>query len=161
MRADMGYRTRLTCTRKPLRAMHRRLPSNTRYWRRFAAVLVLVAFAVRALVPVGFMPDPRAAIAGSLEFVICTPSGLKTVTLRLEPQPQPDASSQLPVAPADHRVGEPCAFIGLALGIETTTGTLDRWAGARLVEIQFAAVSRPAAERRVKANGARGPPTSS
>ena len=45
------------------------------------AHLLLVLFAFRAMIPVGYMPDPAALQDGRFEIVVCTPAGLKTVTV--------------------------------------------------------------------------------
>lgn len=47
--------------------------------KRFAAQLTLALFALRALVPVGYMPDLAAAGEGQVRIVICTGYGSKSI----------------------------------------------------------------------------------
>lgn len=46
---------------------------------RWLAHLLLVLFALRAIAPAGYMPDPAALQDGRFEIVVCTPAGLKTI----------------------------------------------------------------------------------
>ncbi|HPG89666.1 MAG TPA: hypothetical protein PLD46_08425 [Hyphomicrobium sp.] len=70
--------------------------------RVFLARLLLLAFCLRALVPVGYMPDLRATAAGHFKVVVCSASGTKSITLDKDGIPVPDRG-------APHR-DEPCAF---------------------------------------------------
>ena len=54
-----------------------RQQTNNRDWRKVLAAVLLIAAMFRSLIPAGFMP---AAAAGSFEIVICSSSGLKTVS---------------------------------------------------------------------------------
>lgn len=49
----------------------------------FRALTGLIAFTLllRAMIPVGFMPDPAAAREGVFKLVICNGSGFSTITL--------------------------------------------------------------------------------
>lgn len=51
---------------------------NLRHW---AARLLVVCLLLRALIPLGFMPDFSAAANGTFKVVICSATGAKTVTL--------------------------------------------------------------------------------
>lgn len=68
--------------------------------------LLLAAVVLRALIPVGFMPDFGAAAKGVFKVVICTAAGSKHVMLDADGKPLPDQKSQ-------HH-DQPCAFAGLA-----------------------------------------------
>lgn len=72
----------------------------------WVARLFLAVFMLRALIPVGMMPDAQAAAEGILKVVICTPAGAKTVALGADGQPVQDQG-------AIHH-DQPCAFSGLA-----------------------------------------------
>ena len=66
--------------------------------------------ALRALLPVGYMPSTAALQDGRFELVLCTPAGLVTVDSRALPgadQPEP---------PAEHpsAVDGPCVFAAAA-----------------------------------------------
>lgn len=74
-------------------------------WRNIATIALLLAFAIRALVPTGYMPDERAAAVGSIKLVICSTAGMKTVVLLADGTPTDEHS-----APTVH---EPCALGGL------------------------------------------------
>lgn len=79
--------------------------------------LLLAAVVLRALIPVGFMPDFRAAAHGEFKIVICTASGSKLVTL--------DADGKLIAGEpsSDHKAphhDEPCAFAGI-VGVAIAT----------------------------------------
>lgn len=66
--------------------------------------LLLVVFALRALVPPGYMPELSGLSKGVLKVVICTASGTKTL----------DAGGQDHRSPASHH-DQPCAFAGLVV----------------------------------------------
>lgn len=51
------------------------------------ARLALLLFALRAAMPVGYMPDLGALRDGRFEIVICTPAGPKTVEVDAEERP--------------------------------------------------------------------------
>lgn len=70
--------------------------------RELVLHLLVVAFALRALIPTGYMPDFSALSNGVMKVVICTASGAKTLDLKLGDDPQP----------ADHS-GQPCSFAGV------------------------------------------------
>lgn len=61
--------------------------SDRAAWRHAITRAALLLFALRAFIPVGFMPDPAALQAGRLEIVICTPSGLQTVAVDAAAKP--------------------------------------------------------------------------
>lgn len=93
------------------------------------AHLLLVLFALRAIIPVGYMPDPAALQDGRFEIVICTPAGLKTVTV------VPDKTG--PADPADSSSDDlsatECPFhlvLAKALVLPEQSGVPLRWASA-------------------------------
>lgn len=71
---------------------------------RVIAHLALFLFALRALIPVGFMPDLQALASGSVEIVICTPDGLQSVRVDENGDRLPDDGKKDPVA------SEECPF---------------------------------------------------
>ncbi len=69
--------------------------------------LLLLSFALRALVPLGYMPDFHALSQGTFKVVICTASGSKTLEV--------DSQGKiLPATPGKTHNDQPCAFTGLA-----------------------------------------------
>ncbi|WP_339856656.1 DUF2946 family protein [uncultured Nisaea sp.] len=60
---------------------------NGSYRVRLAARLTLLLFILRAVIPVGYMPDLQALADGGVEIVICTPSGIETI--RVGPDGRP------------------------------------------------------------------------
>ena len=67
----MSYATRPLCTLRAMRA-------DGVLW------LALLALALRALVPAGYMPDPRALLDGRLEVTFCSAAGnLSAISLAL------------------------------------------------------------------------------
>jgi hypothetical protein len=83
-------------------AWHRSLQSQA---TRLITSLVFCAFLLRALVPVGFMPDIAGLLAGGMPLVICSGGMEKTVFVDADGQPLADHS--VPAAEA------PCLFAGL------------------------------------------------
>lgn len=74
--------------------------------RMWIAKILIIAFACRTLIPVGYMPDFDALSKGVIKVVICTSSGDKTVAFDANGKPHPAKDG----AHAHH----PCAFSGLA-----------------------------------------------
>ena len=72
--------------------------------------LLLTVVVLRALIPVGFMPDFGAAANGEFKIVICTASGTQLVTLDADGQPVKEAPAS--DQKSQHH-DEPCAFTGL------------------------------------------------
>lgn len=72
--------------------------------------LLLAVVVLRALIPVGFMPDFGAAANGVFKVVICTASGTQLVALDADGQPIKGVPSS--DQKAQHH-DEPCAFAGL------------------------------------------------
>lgn len=68
--------------------------------------LLLLSFVVRALIPLGYMPDASAAAKGVFKVVICSALGAKMVTLDEDGRPVPSHDDQ------QHE--SPCAFAGIA-----------------------------------------------
>ena len=60
---------------------------------RFMARLTLVLFALRALVPVGFMPDLGALGHGQVQIVICTGDGTRSLLVDEAGKPLADQDS--------------------------------------------------------------------
>lgn len=71
------------------------------------ARLLVATVVLRALVPVGFMPDLSRLASGTIQLVICTGTGSKLVTLDENGKPVPAKSS----AHAD----QACPFAGSVL----------------------------------------------
>jgi hypothetical protein len=113
--------------------------------------LLLVVFALRALVPPGYMPELSALSKGVLKVVICTASGTKTV----------DADEPDHPNPAPHH-DQPCAFAGLvAFDVPQLEPVAVQNAVARSAGlIAPLAVSLPPA-RAGPILGSRGPPSNS
>ena len=85
---------------------------KTRFGRA-AALLVLLAFAVRALIPLGYMP---AAAGEPFELVICSPSGTHTIALAPDGDTAPaEAAGALdcPFAPVVMAGGLPATALAL------------------------------------------------
>jgi hypothetical protein len=62
--------------------------------RRFLAPLFILAFALRALVPVGFILAPSAV--GEMTVVLCTGHGPQTITFDADGKPVPATPKQNP-----------------------------------------------------------------
>lgn len=75
--------------------------------KRWLAHLLLLAVAVRALIPIGYMPDFAAAGDGVFKVVICSGMGAKQVALDADGKPLPDQQAS--------NDGQPCAFAGVAV----------------------------------------------
>ena len=60
--------------------------------RRFLTPLLILAFALRALVPAGFMLAPSAV--GEMTVVLCTGHGPQTITLDADGKPVPATPKQ-------------------------------------------------------------------
>jgi hypothetical protein len=78
--------------------------------RRWVANLLLLAFALRALVPVGYMPDFEAAARGSYKIVICTTAGAQSIVID-------EDGNKVPQKHGDHN-DQPCAFAGMAAFVD-------------------------------------------
>lgn len=74
--------------------------------RHIALWVLLGVFALRALIPVGYMPDFGSLAEGTLKIVICTGVGSKTIVLDAAGKPVPSKHTDN----AEHR----CAFAGMA-----------------------------------------------
>lgn len=82
--------------------------------RALVASTLIVAFLLRAIIPVGYMPDFGAAARGVFKVVICTASGSKMVPFDGETQKDPKGH------PDKH--DQPCAFSGLGAVAFLTLG---------------------------------------
>ncbi len=87
-----------------MNAHQTRRQGTFRFW---AVHLLVCCFALRALIPAGFMPDFSAAAEGKLRVVICSAQGSKTLTIALG-----DAGSH---QPATHHGQEICPFAAAPL----------------------------------------------
>jgi hypothetical protein len=73
--------------------------------RRWLCQLVALCFVIRALVPLGYMPDLNSAHDGTFKLVICTSTGLQVVAIGDDGQPISDPATS-------HAKGD-CPFGGL------------------------------------------------
>lgn len=73
--------------------------ASRRHARLWAARLFVVCFALRALIPAGFMPDFSAIKDGKISVVICTAQGNKTITVTLDGKPGHSPSNAHDVCP--------------------------------------------------------------
>jgi hypothetical protein len=78
--------------------------------QRWLAHLLLISFAVRALIPAGYMTEARSASTGSFKLVICTAGGPTTAR-----DTAFDGRTTAPGLPVDGTQdhAQPCAFAGL------------------------------------------------
>ena len=82
------------------------LKTHSPYWR-FIARAIVALFMIRAMIPVGFMPDLDALQNGRIEIVLCSPDGLKTITVDAAGHSTADHPSSDPKQHAGHDV---CPF---------------------------------------------------
>lgn len=75
----------------------------------FLARLLLFATVLRALAPLGFMPDLQALQEGRVEIVLCTGIGFKTITVDAAGRPVLPDGSDAPSDPGEG-AGADCAF---------------------------------------------------
>lgn len=125
-----------------------RCRSSGRLW---ASRALLLAFALRALIPHGFMPSFDGAADGAFKLVICTAQGAKLVAFDAEGKPHTDHSGK--------HSQQPCAFAGLS------TASLDAPSAPEVPEPLRVSVANAGLERfvlpPVRAGprlGSRGPP---
>lgn len=64
-----------------MNVLQTRCEQSLRHWVSWT---LLVCMMLRALVPVGYMPDFAAAAKGTFKVVICTSEGARTVTVALD-----------------------------------------------------------------------------
>lgn len=74
-------------------------------FRQAALWGLLSAFAFRALIPIGYMPDFGSIAGGALKVVICTGAGSKTIVLDAAGTPIPSRHTL--------KVDHPCVFTGM------------------------------------------------
>ena len=118
--------------------------------RRFLTPLFILAFALRALVPAGFMLAPSAV--GEMTVVLCTGHGPQTITLDADGKPVPAAPKQ-----SQHTLCAYASVGGVALsepvlapaGHDITFAELSFYPGRYLFR----------AFEETGANSARGPPS--
>jgi len=120
--------------------------------RRVFNLLIGLAFAVRSLLPVGFMLAATPGHAGELQIVICTGHGLASVTLDDKGVPQPTKS------PTSAKDICPYAPVGAVAVDHATPHLLVRAVSYasltyRITRERFQATPKPGAQ------SARGPPT--
>lgn len=73
--------------------------ASRRHARLWAARFFVVCFALRALIPTGFMPDFSAVKDGKISVVICTAQGNKTITVTLDGKPGHSQSKAHDICP--------------------------------------------------------------
>lgn len=103
-RCGAGYALECESLRAGKGAMTGRGKFSVRPARKWIAAILLVSFALRAIIPAGYMPDFGALSSGEFKTVICHGSN---TTL---------ASTDVPAVPAksSQHAHQPCAFSGLA-----------------------------------------------
>lgn len=114
------------------------------------AQILLLAFALRALVPVGYMPDLAALSKGTLQVVICTANGSETVLL--------DAGGKTHKKTNSH-ADQPCAFSGLHAAALTASVAEPAKPAIEVSRLKFAFEALLPPARAGPALGSRGPPT--
>lgn len=80
--------------------------------RRFATLAVLLALTIRAIVPVGMMPDLSRLAEGQFQLVICTGHGPETVFTQdpgIVATSGQQSPAKVPADGSDHS-GDPCPF---------------------------------------------------
>ncbi|MEQ1711265.1 MAG: DUF2946 family protein [Hyphomicrobium sp.] len=119
--------------------------------RQWAARVLVVLFALRALVPAGFMPDFAAARDGGVRLVICTAQGLATITIPGDGEGHapnrngPQDNCPFGMMPVASNAPAPLVVtVAIALGA---------------VETSFPDAAHPVPRRIGPALGSRGPPT--
>lgn len=118
--------------------------------RTWLAHVLLLAFACRALIPAGFMPDFGAISKGVFKVVICSGSGNKVVALDADGKPAHSGGAH---------AHQPCAFSGLAAVAVPDLG-LDRHAPvyAQVATLKANAATAQPPTRAGPVLGSRGPP---
>ncbi len=121
--------------------------------RRYLNLLIGLVFAVRSLVPVGFMLAPSADHSGSLQIVICTGHGLQSLVLDEKGVPQPSKPS------AADKTTCPYAPVGAVTADKGSPHLLSHT--VRYAAVAYAITSEIfRATPKPGAQSARGPPTS-
>lgn len=115
-------------------------------WRvsSLAFVLAFCAMFVRAVVPVGFMPDMAAVAQGKIQLVLCTVDGPISIALSDASPDHSSSASQL----------EPCPF-GLA---GASVPLLDARPGMLIVRVANRAGAWPVSHVALPVQPATGPP---
>lgn len=103
---------------------------------RFAARLTLLFFALRVILPAGYMPDPGALKHGQVRIVICTGSGTQALLVDAAGRPVTDGGGDA----APHGVAADCIF-GMTA------------AQAFTLPVPIAALARPGVVRDVPPSG--------
>lgn len=136
--------------------------------RRWVAHLLLFAFALRALIPAGYMPDFSATSRGSFKVVICTTASASSVAMKMnlgdvglfdDADSLNDSNNNGAPHPLSKHSSDSCAFTGIA---SLALPDLEIAPAARL---DFAAIKLTPAEAAIvpparagPALGARAPP---
>ncbi|MEQ1669948.1 MAG: DUF2946 family protein [Hyphomicrobium sp.] len=122
-------------------------------WSKWLSRLLIVAFALRALIPVGYMPDFASAANGSFKVVICTAAGTQTVYLNLDGSP--------PTPQHTSNDGDQCAFSGIAtVTLPEVAADAIRWSSNASTAVAVQRESLPPI-RAGPVLGSRGPPINS
>lgn len=124
---------------------------RSRSLREWLGGLLLVALVIRALVPLGFMPDIRALGNGDIKIVICTADGAKSVSVDPDGQPRPDKGA------SSHDFA--CAF-GKPVALAIPSQEMPELNGPAAVSRWATSLSNahPAVSRSGPPLGSRGPP---
>jgi Protein of unknown function (DUF2946) len=116
---------------------------------RFAARLALLFFALRVVMPAGYMPELGALKHGQVRIVICTGSGTQALLVDESGQPVGDAAGRS----GPHAAAGDCAF-----GIATVQALALPAAPATIARPAFAAALPAAGEGRALRPLAQGSP---
>jgi hypothetical protein len=119
--------------------------------RRWVVRLLLISFAFRALIPLGYMPDAGAASGGVFKVVICTASGNVLVDVD---------NDGLPVKNQDKvHHDTPCAFSGLGhIGLPVVELPALPQPVLAVASYAFASMPHVPPARAGPAHGSRAPP---
>ncbi|MBA2125410.1 hypothetical protein DLM45_04125 [Hyphomicrobium methylovorum] len=114
--------------------------------------LLAIAFALRSLVPVGFMPDVAAAQDGNFRVIICTVHGMVAVEV--------DETGKIVPGKTDAKTGQQCTFsvLGTLLLPTLDGGVILSVRRVIAAELPMLAVDLPPV-RAGPQLGSRGPPT--
>lgn len=125
--------------------------SSARLW---IARLTVFLFALQAALPIGFMPDPEALKSGHYEIVICTGTGLKTITVDEQGKPVDSDDTD-----GTHSGAFACPFSKVAAKAAALppAPVLDRLAAAVIVPLARDGQA-PVQDARGPALGSRAPP---
>ncbi|MBS0239354.1 MAG: hypothetical protein JSR89_13100 [Proteobacteria bacterium] len=119
--------------------------------RRIALWALLGVFTLRALIPVGYMPDFGSLAEGKLKVVICTGAGSKTIVL--------DAAGNSVPSRHTTKVDHPCAFAGMATAVTPSANLEGVTQGYSAHHFVFLALNHHFIRHSGPVLGPRGPPS--